>query len=350
MSAEDQLKIETSRQAYFALEKDKAIHESLSDEDETSSRDISEAVRKRRRMYRRKHVRQKAKRMAEARLLKRKLLKRVSRILKKFPNIGKDVEEFVSGKRVGADAWRRTGVLTFDGNIKQGPKVTYKGIQNHLQTKYGIKISYGTVVQLSVIRNKRRLSAKRYRGVARITCRRARKGFAIKMNPDAHWNTAMCRSLDYLQLKNGTEQLVLNRDDATGFRLDATFTHKQHKVVQLLDSHDLTSKTDYMNKYTSVLQTTSYLFPSTSSTPSTCIGVVKPHVIFEKNPSQHMADLNMLAKQEQNTAVFNRLSDGQRKDIWYVRVDGSSDEGPVLKKYNCCGRKNMSWTITHALW
>jgi hypothetical protein len=343
VSAEDQLKIETSRQAYFALEKDKAIHESLSDEDETSSRDISEAVRKRRIMYRRKHVRQKAKRMAEARLLKRKLPKRVSRILKKFPNIGKDVEEFVSGKRVGADAWRRTGVLTFDGNIKQGPKVTYKGIQNHLQTKYGIKISYGTVVQLSVIRNKRRLSAKRYRGVARITCRRARKGFSIKMNPGAHWNTAMYRSLDYLQLKNGTEQLVLNRDDAAGFRLDTTFTHKQHKGVQLLDSHDLTSRTDYMNKYTSVLQTTSYLFPSTSSTPPTCIGVIKPHVIFEKNPSQHMADLNMLAKQEQNTAVFNRLSDGQRKDIWYVRVDGSSDEGPVHKEVQ------FLWTEKHVM-
>ncbi len=44
VSAEDQLKIETSRQTYFALEKDKAIHESLSDEDETSSRDISEAI------------------------------------------------------------------------------------------------------------------------------------------------------------------------------------------------------------------------------------------------------------------------------------------------------------------
>ncbi len=46
-------------------------------------------------MYGRKHMRQKAKRMAEARLLKRKLPKRVSRILKKFPNIGKDIEEFV---------------------------------------------------------------------------------------------------------------------------------------------------------------------------------------------------------------------------------------------------------------
>ena len=163
------------------------------------------------------------------------------------------------------------------------------------------------------------------------------------MNPDAHWNTAMYRSLDYLQLKNGTEQLVLNRDDAAGFRLSTTFTHKQHKGVQLLDSHDLTSRTDYMNKYTSVLQTTSYLFPSTSSTPPTCIGVVKPRVIFEKNPSQHMADLNMLGKQQQNAAVFNKLSDGQRKDLWYVRVDGSSDEGPVHTEVQ------FLWTEKHIL-
>lgn len=81
---------------------------------------------------------------------------------KEIPNIGKDVEEFMKSRKVGADAWRRTGVLTFDGNVKQGPKVTYRSIQQPLQTKYGTKISYGTTVQLSVIRNKRRLSAKRY--------------------------------------------------------------------------------------------------------------------------------------------------------------------------------------------
>jgi len=66
-----------------------------------------------------------------------------------FPNIGKDIEEFV-----GANAWRRTGVYTFCGYQKSGPKVTYQRIQKHLEQKYGTKISYGTVVQLSVIRNK----------------------------------------------------------------------------------------------------------------------------------------------------------------------------------------------------
>ena len=37
-------------------------------------------------------------------------------ILKDYPNIGKDIEEQVKERSVGADAWRRTGVLTFGGN------------------------------------------------------------------------------------------------------------------------------------------------------------------------------------------------------------------------------------------
>ena len=49
---------------------------------------------------------------------------------------------------MGADAWRRTGVLTFDGNRTRGKQVTYKAIQDHLQEKYWCKIGYGTVVQL----------------------------------------------------------------------------------------------------------------------------------------------------------------------------------------------------------
>ena len=104
----------------------------------------------------------------------------------KFLNVGKDIEGFVRSRKVGADAWRRTGALTFDGNAKTGPRVTFKRIQEHLQQKYNAKLGYGTVVQLCVPRNKHRLSAKRYKGVARITCRRSRKGFSVKMNPGAH--------------------------------------------------------------------------------------------------------------------------------------------------------------------
>ena len=62
----------------------------------------------------------------------------VSKILTKFPNIGKDMEEFVKSRKVGADMWRRTGALTFDCNSKVGPKVTYKRLQEYLCKKYNI--------------------------------------------------------------------------------------------------------------------------------------------------------------------------------------------------------------------
>ena len=105
--------------------------------------------------------------------------------------MGKDIEEFVRSRKVGADAWRRAGVLTFDGNSRTGPKVTYKRIQEHLQKKYRCKFRYGTIVQMCVARNKHRLSARRYKGVARIPFPQVRKGFSVKMNPDAHWSNAV---------------------------------------------------------------------------------------------------------------------------------------------------------------
>ena len=76
-------------------------------------------------------------------------------------------------------------MLTFDGNLrKKGPKVTYRRIQRHLEEKYKSKLAYGTVVQFCATRNKRRISAGRYRGVAKVTSRRTRKGFTMKLNPD----------------------------------------------------------------------------------------------------------------------------------------------------------------------
>ena len=77
-------------------------------------------------------------------------------MIQQHPTIGKDIEEFVKSKRVGADAWRRTGVLTFDGARARGKKVTYRSIQEYLQTKYDCKISYGTIVQLCVVCSKSR--------------------------------------------------------------------------------------------------------------------------------------------------------------------------------------------------
>ncbi|CAB3979296.1 Hypothetical predicted protein [Paramuricea clavata] len=95
--------------------------------------------------------RQAAKLIAENSLLKRKVPKKVSSILQKYPNIGRDIEEFVESKRCGADSWRRTGVTTFDGNKKKGQKASFRTIQAHLQEKYNTKIGYGIVVELCVV-------------------------------------------------------------------------------------------------------------------------------------------------------------------------------------------------------
>ena len=46
----------------------------------------------------------------------------LSRVLNKYPNIGKDIEKYVSDRRVGADQWRRTGVLTYTGSKQWAPK------------------------------------------------------------------------------------------------------------------------------------------------------------------------------------------------------------------------------------
>ena len=81
-----------------------------------------------------------------------------------------------------------------------------------------------------------------------------------------------------------------------------------------------------MNKYTSVLQTTCYNFSSTGTTAELCAGVVKAQGLHEKNPSQHFADLMLQEQPEFQSAFYD--ANGQPKKVDYVRVDGSSDEGP----------------------
>lgn len=123
--------------------------------------------------------------------LSRQMPKRVSQILQECPNIGDTIERFVEEHNVGADAWRRTGILTFDGNTRLKEKVTYEKIRQHLEETYGRKFSYGTVIQLCVPSDNRRRSAKRYKGVAKVTSRHARKGFKLELNPDEtlEWST-----------------------------------------------------------------------------------------------------------------------------------------------------------------
>ena len=95
--------------------------------------------------------------------------------------------------------------------------------------------------------------------------------------------------------------LVVNRDDAAGFRLDTLTTSKQYTTPTVRGMETLTTHTDYVNKYPSVLQITSYNFPQTLTTNEVCVGVVE---LIHKNPTQHYEDICMLKEMEAIKSVF----------------------------------------------
>ena len=144
--------------------------------------------------------------------------------------------------------------MTFDGNRNFKQKVTYERIRKHLQLHYGRHFSYGTVVQLCVARNHRHKFALRYKGVAEVTTQRARRGFDIKYNPDCHWSGSLYQGLDFILNTDGKDILNVNSDDASSFRLDTLFTHKQYATPQVKGCDILTTYTDYLKKYPSTLQ------------------------------------------------------------------------------------------------
>ena len=125
-----------------------------------------------------------AKEVANKSFLKRRVPKSVSKTISKFPNIGKDIEEYAKDCRIGADSWRRTGALTFSAYTRKGPKLTFSRIKEYLGKRYNTNFGYGTIVQLCMVRNMRRLSSKRYWSAAKILSRRARKGFNVRLNVD----------------------------------------------------------------------------------------------------------------------------------------------------------------------
>ena len=290
-----------------------------------ASENVKKIVARKRKALKRKVQRLKNKRIAESNFLSRK---QITSVVEKFPDIGETIESFVSDANVGADAWRRTGVLTFDGNSKVKQKVTYGRIQQHLQEKYKHKFSYGTVIQLCVARNKRRRSSANYKGVAKVTTRRARKGFELKYNPDNHWSGALYGGLSMIQYTDGCDINNINRDDASGFRLDTLTTHGKHATPTVSGQDVLTTHTDYVNKYPSILRTTSYNFTATKTSKEKCAGVVKAAKVYPKNSAQHYADLEMLSTcTDLQSAFTNPLTD-KPKRIECVRVDGACDEGP----------------------
>ena len=166
-----------------AVDRGEIVSESdSSNPDDCLQMKVTEWVKKRIKAIHRNKRRQVEKAVAERRLLRRKRSSKLFKgIIHVYLNIGKVMEEYVEQRSVGADAWRRTGVLTFDGKKEVKEKVTFERIQEHLQNVYKRKFAYGTVVQLCIARNRRHRSAARYKGVAQITCRRARKGFSFKI-------------------------------------------------------------------------------------------------------------------------------------------------------------------------
>ena len=209
--------------------------------------------------------REKVKRISEQRFLARRRSKNQRNFLTRHPDIGEVIEKYVSDANVGADQWQRTGVLIRLMKTVTN-KVTYSQIQKHLESIYGHHISYGTVVQRCIARNRRHRSAMRYKGVAKVTTRRARKGFTLRFNPDTHWSNAFYKGLNSIQYKDGRQIVNINRDDAAAFRLDTLATNKQHPTPVVKGRDVLTTRTDYVNRYPSTLQTTSYNFTGTDNT------------------------------------------------------------------------------------
>lgn len=121
-------------------------------------------------------------------------------------------------------------------------------------------------------------------------------------------------------MKDGRDKVLLNRDDQAGFRLDTTFTHRHGKCITEDSMPALTTRTDFVNSYSSLLQTTSYLFMETDTTWKMCVAVVKPHFNFPNSPTQHYIDLEML--EEKLPVHFDQ------KPVDCIRVDGAADEGP----------------------
>ena len=118
---------------------------------------------------------------------------------------------------------------------------------------------------LSILHSWRRQSAKNYKGIVKVTTRRAHKGFELRFNLDKRWSSALYRGLNFIEYTDGSDITNINRDDTSGFRLDTLTMHCKHGTLTVSQQEVLTTHTDYVNRYPSILQTTSYNFTSTKT-------------------------------------------------------------------------------------
>ena len=120
----------------------------------------------------------------------------------------------------------------------------------------------------------------------------------------------------------------IGRDGQAGFRLDTMTTHRLHGTLCVKGKEALTTRTDYTTRYPSTLQTTSYNFAETETVVELCAGVVKACGLHEKNPAQHLADLEMLSKKDELKPAFIDPMTNQLEKVEFIRVDGGHNEGP----------------------
>lgn len=169
----------------------------------------------------------------------------------------------------------------------------------------------------------------------------SQKGFQLKYNPDAHWSAALYIGLDILQHTDGRNIININRDDATGFRLDIMSTHRLQRTAAVQGEQTLTTHTDFVNRYPSLIKTTNYNFSKTKTTGELCAGVVKASGVYPTRTAQHAADIEMLENSTEMAPAFINPSTSSQESIECIRVDGSSDEGPSHEEVQ------FFWTERH---
>ena len=104
-----------------------------------NAKEIKKKLKKQRAIASRHKKRLIAKEISNKRLLKHHLPQRVSRTLKKYSDIMTDTEMLARENGVGADSWRRTGLLTFNGNSKTAQSLHIGGYRN--LSKRSIKLN-----------------------------------------------------------------------------------------------------------------------------------------------------------------------------------------------------------------
>ena len=117
LSNEEQILVEQSYQAFLMTDGRRAADESCIASDSESDDpenwvDVGEGLTEKmkslvvneKKKQKKRDRRRFLKLMAEKSLLKRKVPKRASKLLKQFPSLGKDIEDFVHENRIGADA------------------------------------------------------------------------------------------------------------------------------------------------------------------------------------------------------------------------------------------------------